>query len=93
MSNAKLKEEYWKRRKKVRSSLIKWGIKKGLVNDIDREHSVGVLEKIIKVTKNRNPKNPAKYFLKGLNYSRIKHGRSSFSVSLNNKSKSGKRDE
>ncbi len=94
MSNAKLKEEYWKRRKKVRLSLIKWGIKKGLVNDIDREHSVGVLEKIIKATKERNPKNPAKYFLKGLNYSRIKHGRSSLSVSLkNNKSKSGKRDE
>jgi len=82
MSNTKLKEEYWKRRQKVRSSLIKWGIKKGLVNDIDREHSVGVLEKIIKATQKRNPRNPVEYFLKGLNYSRIKHGRSSLSVSL-----------
>ena len=89
MLNTKLREEYWKRRKKVRSSLIKWGIKKALVNDIDSEHSVGVLEKIIKATKKRNPRNPAKYFLKGLNYSRIKHVRSSLSVSLNNKSKSG----
>ena len=89
MSSAKLKEEYWKRRKKVRSSLIKWGLRKGLVKDIDREHSVGVLEKIIKATKERNPQNPAEYFLKGLNYSRIKHGRPSLSVSLKNKSKFG----
>ncbi len=84
MSNANLREEYWKRRKKVRLSLIKWGVKKGLVNDIDKEHSVGVLEKIIKATKKRNPQNPVEYFLKGLNYSRIKHGRSSLSVSLKN---------
>jgi len=71
----KFKEEYWKRRKEVQMTLIKWGIKRGLAKNINHKHSIGVLEKIIKATKKRHPKNPAKYFLNGLNYSRIKHGR------------------
>jgi hypothetical protein len=90
MLSKKPKEEYWKRRKEVRTTLIGWGIKQELVSDIDREHSVGVLEKVIEATKGRNPKDSARYFLNGLNYSRIKHGRSPLSVSFlkknNNKS-------
>ncbi len=85
MSNRKPKEEYWKRRKKVRRVLIEWGIKKELVKSINREHPVGVLEKIIEATKKRNPKDSAKYFLNGLNYSRIKHGRPLLSISFKKK--------
>lgn len=87
MLSRKPKEEYWRRRKKVRTALIEWGIKKGLVRNIDREHPVGVLEKIIEAVIKRTPKDPAKYFLNGLNYSRIKHGRRSLSVSLKNNNK------
>jgi len=84
MLSRKPKVEYWRRRKKVRTALIEWGIKKGLVRNIDREHPVGVLEKIIEAVKKKDPKDPAKYFLNGLNYSRIKHGRQSLSVSPKN---------
>ncbi|OYD17516.1 hypothetical protein CH333_00640 [candidate division WOR-3 bacterium JGI_Cruoil_03_44_89] len=87
MLSRKPKEEYWKRRDKVRRVLIEWGIRNGLVRDINREHSVGVLEKIIEATQKRKPEEPARYFLNGLNYSRIKHGRSPLSVSLKNNKK------
>ena len=83
----KPKEEYWKRRKEVWSLLIEWGFGNGLVRDINREHPVGVLEKIIESTQKRKPENPARYFLNGLNYSRIKHGRLPLSVSLKNNKK------
>jgi len=69
------KEKYDIRRKRVRSTLIEFGIDGELVKSIDREHPVGVLEKIIEATKERKPKDKANYFLKGLNYSRVKHGR------------------
>jgi len=87
MLSRKPKEEYWKRRDKVRRVLIEWGFGNGLVRDINREHPVGVLEKIIEATKKRDPEDPAKYFLNGLNYSRIKHGRLPLSVSLKNNRK------
>ena len=87
MLSKRSKEEYWRRRKRVRRTLLEWGIKRGLVKDIDREHSVGVLERIIEATEKRNPENPARYFLKGLNRSRVKHGRSPLSVSFENSSK------
>jgi hypothetical protein len=85
MLSKKPKEEYWRRRRKVRTALTEWGISKEVVKDIDREHPVGVLEKIIEATRKRSPENPAKYFLNGLNYSRIKHDRSPLSASLRNK--------
>jgi len=69
------KEKYDIRRKKVRTTLIQFGISRDLVKSIDREHPVGVLERIIEATKKRQPKDKANYFLKGLNYSRVKHGR------------------
>jgi hypothetical protein len=79
MLSRKPREEYWKRRDKVRRVLIEWGFGNGLVRDINREHPVGVLEEIIEATKKRDPKEPAKYFLNGL-----KHGGSPLSVSLKN---------
>jgi hypothetical protein len=68
-------EKYDIRRKRVRATLIEFGIERELVKKIDRDHPVGVLERIIKATKKRQPQDPADYFLRGLNYSRIKHGR------------------
>ena len=75
MSGNRPKEEYDIRRKRIRATLIEFGIKRELVKGIDYAHPVGVLEKLAKATKKRQPKEPASYFLKGLNYSRIKHGR------------------
>ena len=84
MPGRKPKEEYWRRRRSVRVTLMEWGVNKELVRDIDREHPVGVLERIIEATNQRNPKDSAKYYLNGLNYSRIKHGRPTLSVTVNN---------
>jgi len=75
MSGNRIKEKYDVRRKRVRATLIEFGIRRELVQRIDRDHPVGVLEKIINNTKRRQPEDLAAYFLKGLNYSRIKHGR------------------
>jgi len=75
MSRNSPKEKYDIRRKRVRANLIEFGINGELVKSIDREHPVGVLERIIAATKKRQPKDKANYFLKGLNYSRVTHGR------------------
>jgi len=75
MSRNSPKEKYDIRRKRVRATLIEFGINGELVKSIDREHPVGVLERIIEATKKRQPEDKANYFLKGLNYSRVKHGR------------------
>lgn len=75
MSRNSPKEKYDIRRKRVRATLIEFGINGELVKSIDREHPAGVLESIIEATKKRQPEDKANYFLKGLNYSRVKHGR------------------
>jgi hypothetical protein len=75
MSGNKSEENYDIRRKRVRATLIKFGIERELVKKIDLDHPVGVLERIIEATKKRQPEDSADYFLRGLNHSRIKHGR------------------
>ena len=75
MSRNSPKEKYDIRRKRVRGTLIEFGINQELAKIIDGEHPVGVLERIIEATKKRQPEDKANYFLKGLNYSRVKHGR------------------
>lgn len=75
MSRNSPKEKYDIRRKRVRATLIEFGIRRDLVKSIDREHPVSVLERIIEATKKRQPKDKVNYLLKGLNYSRVKHGR------------------
>ena len=82
MPRNKPEEKYDIRRKRVRATLIEFGIERELVKKIDLDHPVGVLERIIKATKKRQPQDSADYFLKGLNYSRIKHGRSPLFHSL-----------
>ena len=69
------KETYNTRRKRVRESLIEWGMpKKILKKVINPPHKLGDLEKIIKATEKRKPSSPAEYFLKGVNYYREKNG-------------------
>jgi hypothetical protein len=75
MSRNSPKEKYDMRRKRIRATLIEFGINGELAKTIDGEHPVGVLERIIEATKKRQPEDKANYFLKGLNYSRVKHGR------------------
>jgi len=75
MSRNSPKEKYDIRRKRVRATLIEFGISRDLVKSIDREHPVSVLERIIEATKKRQPEDKANYLLEGLNYSRVKHGR------------------
>ena len=82
MSRNSPKEKYDIRRKRVRATLIEFGISRDLVKSIDREHPVSVLERILEATKKRQPEDKANYFLKGLNYSRVKHGRLSLFHSL-----------
>jgi len=75
MSRNSPKEKYDIRRKRVRATLIEFGISRDLVKNIDREHPVSVLERIIEATRERQPEDKANYLLKGLSYSRVKHGR------------------
>jgi len=82
MSRNSPEEKYDIRRKRVRATLIEFGITRDLVKSIDREHPVSVLERIIGATKKRQPEDKANYFLKGLNYSRVKYGRTSLFHSL-----------
>jgi len=75
VSRSSPKEKYDIRRKRVRATLIEFGISRDLVKSIDREHPVSVLERIIGATEKRQPEDKANYLLKGLNYSRVKYGR------------------
>jgi len=75
MSRNSPKGKYDIRRKRARATLIEFGISRDLVKSIDREHPVSVLERIIEATKERQPEDKANYLLKGLEYSRVKHGR------------------
>lgn len=75
MSRNSPKGKYDIRRKRVRATLIQFGISRDLVKSIDHEYPVSVLEGIIEATEKRQPEDKANYLLKGLNYSRVKHGR------------------
>lgn len=77
------KEKYNLRRKLARDTLIKWGVPKKLIGKIiSSSHKLGDLEKIIQATEKRKPKDPGKYFLRGLNHYRQKHGKSPLYRSL-----------
>ncbi|MCK4352159.1 hypothetical protein KAW65_02000 [candidate division WOR-3 bacterium] len=77
------KENYNVRRKRVRETLIGWGILEKLARKIiNPPHKLGDIEKIIHDTEKRKPKEPDKYFLKGLNYYRGTHKKSPIYRSL-----------
>ena len=67
------KEGYWTRAKRVEADLLEFGISSGLAKKFTYFYPLGVLERLIKATEKRQPKEPATYFLKGLKKSRMKH--------------------
>ena len=92
MRRDRAKESYTARRRRVRETLIEWSISKKVVKKIiNPPHKLGDVEKIIRATEKRKPKNPAKYFLRGLNYYREKHGRRSLYRSLTTNKKRGEK--
>ena len=70
---AEKKERYWIRIKRVETALLKFGISAGSVRKLIYCYPLGVLEKLIKATEKRQPREPATYFLNGLKKSRMKH--------------------
>lgn len=73
---------YRLRRKKALAVLIEFGIEKRLAKDIVRAGKLEVVERIIQDTEKSKSLEPAKRFLKGLKYSRIKHGKAPLYRSL-----------
>jgi hypothetical protein len=67
------KERYWIRIERVETDLLQFGISTGSVRKLIYCYPLGVLEKLIKTTEKRQPREPATYFLKGLKKSRMKH--------------------
>jgi hypothetical protein len=68
------KESYYTRRKRAYDTLREFGISIGLAKRIVYRYPLKLLEKLIKETGNRQPSNPADYFLNGLKRSRMKYG-------------------
>jgi len=66
-------EKYWIRIKRVEADLLKFGISAGSVRKLVYCYPIGVLEKLIKATEKRQPREPSSYFLNGLKKSRMKH--------------------
>jgi hypothetical protein len=70
---AERKESYRARTKRIEADLLEFGISAGLAKKLTYFYPLGVLERLIKATEKRQPKEPATYFLKGLKKSRMKH--------------------
>jgi hypothetical protein len=70
---AERKENYRARTKKVEADLLDIGISSGLAKKLTYFYPLGVLERLIKATEKRQPREPAMYFLRGLKKSRMKH--------------------
>ncbi len=62
------------RAKRVEADLLKFGISAGLAKKLIHSHRLSVLERLIKATEKRQPREPSTYFLNGLKKSRMKHG-------------------
>ena len=67
------RDRHWVRIKRVESDLLEFGISTGLARKLIYCYPIGVLERLIKTTRKRQPTEPANYFLNGLNKSRMKH--------------------
>ena len=66
-------DRHWVRTRRAESDLLEFGISTGLARKLIYCYPVGVLERLIKTTRKRQPTEPATYFLNGLNKSRMKH--------------------
>ena len=71
---AEKKENYWIRIKRVKADLLKFGISSGLAKKLIYSYRLSVLERLIRATEKRQPREPGTYFLNGLKKSRMKHG-------------------
>ena len=67
------KERYWIRVKRVEADLLEFGISTGSARKLIYSYPLGVLERLIKATDKRQPRELATYFLNGLKKSRMKH--------------------
>jgi hypothetical protein len=67
------KESYWIRIKKVKADLLELGISSGLAKKLIYSYRLSVLERLIKATEKRQPREPVTYFLNGLRRSAMKH--------------------
>jgi len=67
------KDRYWVRTKRAQSNLLEFGISTGLARKLIYCYPVGVIERLIRTTRERQPSEPASYFLNGLKKSRMKH--------------------
>ena len=67
-------ESYHARRKRTYETLCAFGVSIGRSKRIMSRYPLGLLEKLIEETKNRQPVAPADYFLNGLQRSRIIYG-------------------
>jgi len=66
-------DRHWLRIKRVESDLLGFGVGAGLAKKLIYCYPAGVLERLIKTTRKRQPAEPATYFLNGLKKSRMKH--------------------
>jgi len=67
------KEKHWIRISRFEADLLKFGLSAGSVRKLVSCYPVSVLERLIKATDKRQPREPATYFLNGLKKSRMKH--------------------
>ena len=68
------KEGHRTRAKRVEGDLLKFGISAGLAKKLIYSYRLSVLERLIRATEKRQPREPGTYFLNGLKKSRMKHG-------------------
>ena len=67
------KENHWIRIRRVETDLLKFGISTGSVKRLICCYPLSVLERLIKATEKRQPRESATYLLNGLKKSRMKH--------------------
>ena len=70
---AERKESYRARTKRVEAELLEFGISASLAKKLTHFYPLAMLERLILATEKRQPEEPATYFLKGLEKSRMKH--------------------
>lgn len=68
------KEGHRTRAKRVEADLLNFDISAGLARKLTYSYRLSVLERLIKATQKRQPREPGTYFLNGLKKSRMKHG-------------------
>ena len=66
-------DRHWVRTRRAESDLLEFGISAGLARKLIYCYPVGVIERLIRTIRERQPREPATYFMNGLKKSRMKH--------------------